>query len=210
MKGATLSGDERKRTVEQLARFTGLTPEYVERTNLRINIHRFCKELLRDQRRTVGRLDSRFTGVDRDAAGEQYEYDPSSALILGAYATTLNDYLRTELRFESELAYVTMSNLWEHWDYSKHQNQFVNVAETLRSAMTKNPFLRVFVASGLFDLATPYVAAWYTFNHLEIDPELQGNISMESYEAGHMMYIHEPSLAKAKADIATFIESSIG
>ena len=191
-----------------LARLTGLSPAFVEQSNLRINIHRFVKELLRDQGRTVGRLDSRFKGIDRDAAGEHTEYDPSHSAIAGAYTGAFNDYVRRELKFENDLPYEILSELYETWDYSKHQNQFLDVAETLRQAMTKNPFLKIFVANGYYDLATPYFATRYTFNHLGIDAGLQANISMGYYDAGHMMYVHEPSLAQLKDDLAAFVGSA--
>jgi len=209
MKGAALADDERRQIMAKLARYTGLSQDYVENSNMRIQIHRFVKELLRDQRRTVGRLDTRFTGIDRDAAGEHSEYDPSYALIQGPYTATLNDYVRTELEFESDLPYEILTGRVQPWNYDKHQNQYVNVAETLRESMSKNPFLQVFVASGYYDLATPYFATQYTFNHLEIDPSLQKNISMRHYEAGHMMYIHQPSLAQLTEDLAGFIQSAI-
>ncbi len=138
----------------------------------------------------------------------QFEYDPSYSVIQGLYTATLNDYVRRELRFESDLPYEILANLYMSWDYSKHQNQYLNVAETLRGAMTQNPYLKIFVANGYYDLATPYFATEYTFNHLEIDPALQGNISMHHYEAGHMMYIHPPSLAQIKADMADFIRAA--
>jgi len=208
MKGAALSAEERTQIVEKLARFSGLSQDYVERTNLRINIFRFTKELLREQRRTVGRIDSRFTGADRDAAGEQFEYDPSISATQGLYTATLNDYVRRELRFESDLPYEVLTGLYQKWDYSQHQNQYLNVAETLRRTMTQNPYMKIFVASGYFDLATPYFATEYTFNHLEIEPSLQENISMSWYEAGHMMYVHPPSLAQIKADMAAFIHNA--
>jgi carboxypeptidase C (cathepsin A) len=208
MQGAALPEDERRRVAQKLARYTGLSPAYVEQTDLRIGIFRFVKELLRDERRTVGRLDTRFTGIDRDAAGERFDFDPSMAAITGPYTATLNDYVRGDLRFESDLPYEILTSRVQPWDYSKHQNQYVNVAETLREAMTQNPFLKVFVANGFFDLATPYYATWYTFNHLGLDPSLQDNISMGYYEAGHMMYIHIPSLAQLKADLAGFIRAA--
>lgn len=209
MKGDALASEERNRIAEGLVRYTGLSREYVERTNLRINIHRFVKELLRDQRRTVGRLDSRFTGIDRDAAGEGYEYDPSYAVIQGAYTATLNDYVRAELGFESDLPYEILTSRVHPWRFDEHQNEYVNVSETLRTAMSKNPFLRVFVANGYYDLATPYLATRYTFDHLELDASLRDNVSMKHYEAGHMMYIHEESLAALKQDLATFIAAAL-
>ncbi len=210
MKGATLSADARAQAQKKLAAFTGLSEEYIERADLRVNIFRFCKELLRDQRRTVGRLDSRYTGIDRDAAGEYFEFDPSHAAITGTYTATFNDYVRSELEFESDLPYEILAwNQVQPWGYNEHQNTYVNVAETLRQAMTTNTHLKVFVANGYYDLATPYFATEYTFNHLALDAELQGNISMDYYEAGHMMYVHIPSLAKLKGDLAGFIQSAV-
>lgn len=209
MKGDVLAGDEREKIAEGLVRYTGLSREYVEQTNFRIKIHRFVKELLRNQRRTVGRLDSRFIGIDRDAAGEAYEYDPSYAAIQGAYTATLNDYVRAELAFESDLPYEILTSRVHPWSFDEHQNQYVNVAETLRAAMSKNPFLKVFVANGYYDLATPYFATRYTFAHMELDADLRDNILLKHYEAGHMMYIHEESLAALKRDLATFILSAV-
>lgn len=209
MKGAALPDDERRQIVQQLARYTSLSEAYIERTNLRINIYRFVKELLRDQRRTVGRLDSRFTGIDRDAAGEHFDFDPSYAAIQGPYTATLNDYVRRDLAFENDLPYEILTSLYEKWDYGRYKNQYVNVAETLREAMTQNRFLKVFVANGYYDLATPYLATEYTFNHLGLDSSLRENVSMAYYQAGHMMYVHEPSLVQLKADLARFIQSAI-
>ncbi len=209
MKGDSLSGSEREEIAERLVRYTGLSRQYIEQTNLRINIYRFVKELLRDQRRTVGRLDSRFTGIDRDAAGEAYEYDPSYALIQGAYTATLNDYVRAELGFESDLPYEILTSRVRPWRFDEHQNEYVNVAETLRAAMSKNPSLKVFVANGYYDLATPYLATRYTFDHMELDASLRNNLTMKHYEAGHMMYIHEESLAALKQDLAAFIAAAV-
>jgi carboxypeptidase C (cathepsin A) len=172
---------------------------------LRINIHRFVKELLRDRRRTVGRLDSRFTGIDRDAAGEGHEYDPSYAIIQGAYSSTLNDYVRRELGFQSDLPYEILSERVRPWSFDQNQNSYVNTAETLRRALSMNPHLRVFVANGYYDLATPYLATRYTFDHLQLDESRRGNITMTHYEAGHMMYIHDPSLERLKADLDAFL-----
>lgn len=209
MQGAKLSADARSQLVQKLARYTGLSPDYIERTNLRIEIGRFVKELLRDQRRTVGRLDSRFTGVDRDSAGERVEFDPSMAAITGPYTAALNDYVRGELNFASDLPYEILSGkVNQQWSFDQF-NQYVSVSETLRRAMTSNPALKVLVANGYYDLATPYFATEYTFNHLALDNELQRNITMRYYEAGHMMYVHAPSLAKMKEDLAGFVRSAI-
>ncbi len=209
MQGARLSAAEQQRIVTQLARYTGLATTYIEHTNLRVNIHRFVKELLRDERRTIGRFDARFKGIDRDAAGEYHEYDPSYAIIQGAYTAMLNNYVRADLRFKSDLPYEILTGNVQPWDYSKFQNQYVNVAETLRSAMTQNPYLKVFVANGYYDLATPFFATEYTFDHLELDPSLRDHVTLEYYEAGHMMYLHEPSLAKLRADLGCFLKATL-
>ena len=209
MKGDSLSRDEYDQVVVKLARYTGLTQEYIQQTNLRINIMRFTKELQRDQRRTTGRLDSRFTGIDRDAAGETWEHDPSMSAIMGPYTATLNDYVRTELKFESDLPYeILTSRVWP-WGYENVQNEYLNVGETLRKAMSVNPFLKVLIANGYFDLATPYFATRYTFDHMHLDESLRENYSMTYYEAGHMMYIHMPSLEKLKKDMADFIHAAL-
>ncbi len=210
MKGAALTAKERTAIIQRLARYTGLSTDYVDRVNLRIEIMRFTKELLRDQRRTVGRLDSRFTGIDRDSGGETFEYDPSMANTSGPFTAAFNDYVRRELNFESDLPYEVLNiKANEQWSFAQHENRYVEVAETLRKAITTNPYLKIFVANGYYDLATPYFATEYTFNHLSLDPSLQQNISMGFYEAGHMMYIHQPSLAKLKQDLATFIGSAM-
>ena len=209
MKGDKLPKDEREKIVEKLIRYTGLSRDYIEQTNLRIEIYRFTKELLRDLGLSVGRLDSRFTGSDRDAAGEKPEYDPSYINIQGPYTACLNDYVRSELEFESDLPYEILTGRVLPWNYDKYQNQYVNVAETLRSSMAKNPHLKVLVANGYYDLATPYFATRYTFNHLGLNESLQGNISMSYYKAGHMMYIHQPSLTQLKDDLAQFIHTAI-
>ena len=206
MKGTDLPEDERQEITRKLVRYTGLPIDYIERTDLRVSIMRFCKELLRDQGKTVGRFDSRFTGLDRDSVGERFEYDPSYTNILGPYTATLNDYLRSQLKFESDLAYEILTDRVHPWNYDTHQNQYVNVTDTLRKAMTTNPYLKVFVASGYYDLATPYMATQYTFNHLGLDKSLQQNVSMSFYEAGHMMYVHQQSLIQLKEDLSGFIQ----
>ncbi len=208
-KGASLSKHQQTLVAEKLARYSGLSQEYIEQTNLRPVIFRFCKELLRDKRRTVGRLDTRFLGMDRDAAGEVWESDPSMDAILGPYTAALYDYVRNDLKFESDLPYEILTEKVSPWSYADHENRYVNVAETLRHAMCVNPHLKVHVANGFFDLATPYFATRYTFNRLGLEKELQDHISMSYYEAGHMMYVHEPSIRKLKENLVKFIQDAI-
>jgi carboxypeptidase C (cathepsin A) len=210
MEGDALPSAKRAEVVKKLARLTGLSEDYIERTNLRVEIERFTKELLRSERRTVGRIDGRFTGIDRDAAGETPEYDPSIAAIMGPYTATLNDYVRSDLKFDSDLPYEILTGRVAPWSYKPFENRYVDVGETLRSAMTQNPFLHVFVAKGYYDLATPFFAADYTIDHLGLDPSLRNHISGANYESGHMVYAHLPSLAKLKQDTAQFIRASLG
>lgn len=208
MKGDELKGEERKAIVTKISKFTGLSEEYIEHTNLRINIHKFCKELLRKQDQTVGRLDSRYKGYDRDETGEVPEFDPSYPATLGSYSAAFNAYVREELNYENDVPYEILTSLYKTWKYEQHQNQYVNVAETLRSAMSKNTFMKVVVANGYFDLATPFFATEYTFNHLDLKPELKKNLTLKYFEAGHMMYVHQPSLTQLKKDLVEFINSS--
>lgn len=205
MRGDTLSADERKAIVAKLARLTGLDPDYIERTNLRIRIDRFDKELLRESRKTVGRLDSRFAGVDLDAAGERPEYDPSYAAIMGEYTAVLNDYVRRTLKFESDLPYEILTDKVRPWSYERASNRYVDVGETLRSAISQNPFLRVYVGNGYYDLATPFAATEYTFSRMQLDSELRKNITMAYYESGHMMYIDRKAHLKMRDDVVKFI-----
>lgn len=209
MRGASLPDEDRQQVIDKLARLTGLSKDYIDRADLRIEIFRFTKELLRDERQTVGRLDSRFKGYDRDSVGEHFEFDPSMANIMGPYTAMFNQYVRSELNYESDIPYEVLTPKVRPWSYADHENRYVYVAETLRKAITTNPFLKVFVANGYYDLATPYFATEYTFNHLSLPRELQANISMQSYEAGHMMYIDLLSLQKLKEDLARFIEGAV-
>lgn len=208
MKGSALTLNERETIISKLSRLTGLSPEYIDRTDLRINIHRFCKELRRDEGLVVGRLDSRYTGKDRDNAGELYERDPSYSATLGPYTAMLNDYLGSELEFESGLTYEILTSLFKTWKYEDWQNQYLNVGETLREGFMLNPAMKVFIANGYFDLATPYFATEYTINHLGLPSEFLEKISSSYFEAGHMMYLHVHSLIKLKQDLDSFITST--
>jgi carboxypeptidase C (cathepsin A) len=209
MQGSALPAKERQAIAAKLSRYTGLSAGYIEKTNLRLEIFRFTKELLREKGLTVGRLDTRFTGIDKDTAGEMFEYDPSHAAIQGAYTAVLNDYMRRDLKFENDIPYEILANLYQNWGYDKFENKFVDVAETLRQAMSINPHLKVLVANGYYDLATPYLATRYTFSHLGLDASLQQNYEMTYYEAGHMMYVHLPSLAQLKEDLARFVKTAV-
>jgi carboxypeptidase C (cathepsin A) len=208
-KGDGLTAEERAAVVKNVARLTGLTPRFIEECNLRVSGQRFAKELLRDERRTVGRYDGRLEGSDRDAAGASPEYDPSYASVQGPFTAAFNQYVRGELNFEDDIPYEILTDRVSPWNYREFENRYVNVAETLRSAMTQNPALRVYVACGYYDMATPFFSAEYTLNHMLLDPGLRSHISLGYYEAGHMLYTHLKSLAKAKQDIAKFMTASL-
>lgn len=209
MMGDTLPDDERRRIIAKLAEYTGVSEDFIAQSNMRLSVGPFNKELLRDRARTVGRLDSRFTGIDRQAAGASYEYDPSYTAIQGNYTGALNDYLRNELNYRSDLPYEILTRV-SPWSYEPAgRAQYVNVADRLRSAMSANPHLRVFIASGYYDLATPHFATDYTFNTMQLDPELRDNYETHFYEAGHMMYLHLPSMRKLKADLDAFYDRTL-
>ena len=210
---ALLAGDrlpeaQRREVAARFARYTGLSVDYVLRANLRVELDRFTKELLRDQGRTVGRLDTRFTGRDLDSVGEVPEYDPASAATGGQYAGAVNDYLRRELGFKSDLVYEFLSRKVHPWSFESFPNQYANLAEPLRQEMTQNPDLKVLVVGGHYDLATPYFDSVYTLDHLGLPPELRANIRMIQYEAGHMMYLRRSEHEKLKRDLTEFIRAA--
>jgi carboxypeptidase C (cathepsin A) len=205
--GNTLSPEQRNDVAAKVARYTGLSPEFVKEANLRPDIQAFDKELLRDQRLTVGRLDSRFKGRDRSARGERPEFDPSNAAITGPFTAVLNDYVRKDLGFKSDLPYEILTDRVRPWNFGRG-NQYVNVAEDLRIAMSHNPALKVFVACGYYDLATPLFAAEYTFHHIGYEPDYAQRIHLHYYEAGHMMYIRKADHEQLKKAIAAFYEAA--
>lgn len=205
-KGNRLTPRETDDIAKKVARLTGLSLEYIKQANLRINPKRFRKELLRDQRLMTGRLDSRFTGIDADAAGERQEFDPSNTALSGAYTALFNDYIRNELKWESELKYRTSGPV-RPWDYG-NRARYLNLVDSLRRTMARNPFLKVLVTNGIFDMATPYAATEWTFDHLGYESTYRERVRMTYYEAGHMMYIRPSMLKKFKQDVAQFIKDT--
>ena len=208
-KGDLLSSEEKNKIIDKLARYTGLSTQYIADSNLRIDDMHFVKQLLRSQNRTVGRFDSRFQGIDANLVEEKSEYDPSAEALFGAFTATLNNYIRTSLKWESYLDYKILTNINSHWDYSVASNQYLNVVDTMRSIIVRNPYLRIFVANGYYDMATPFFATEYTFNHLSLEPDFVKHVSMEYYEAGHMMYTNYPSLVKFKKDISKYFNETL-
>jgi carboxypeptidase C (cathepsin A) len=203
--GARLTAEDRAAAVARLAALTGLSPDYVDRVNLRPEHVRFLTELLRDQRRTVGRIDGRFAGWDTDYGREQWSSDPSIDAIIGPYTAALNHYVRTELGYASDLPYEILTDRVHPWSFREFENQHVHVLDQLAAAMRANPHMRVHVACGYHDAATPYFAAEHTFAHLAIPAEVAANIEFAYYEAGHMMYLHEPSRLAQSAQLGAFV-----
>lgn len=204
-----LSDAERDALAQKFASLTGLSKTYVLNNNFRVELDEFNKELLRDRRRTTGRLDSRFIGIDKDAGGDSNEFDPSMTAIRGPYTATFNDYVRGDLGFKSDLEYYILGGgITAPWDWNTN-NRYADVSGSLSSAMRKNPYMKVFMACGFYDMATPYFAAEYTISAMNLDPELRKNFSVEYYEAGHMMYIEKNSLKKLKDDAARFMQQAL-
>lgn len=208
-KGDNLPVKERQAIVRRLAQFTGLSARYIEQTNLRIEIHAFCKELLRDEGRTVGRLDSRFKGIDPRLIAERPEFDPSMTAIRPPYTAMFNDYVNRVLGYKTDTPYHILGGLFEQWDWGSAAEGTPDVSESLRRAFARNPHMKLFIASGYYDLATPYFATKHTLAHMGLDPEVKGNITTAEYEAGHMMYVHVDSLKKLKSDVTAFIHRAL-
>ncbi len=206
--GDGIGGEQRAAVLNEYSRLTGLDPDFVDQSNLRVTIFEFTRELLRDEGLAIGRFDSRYTGRVRDRRGLGMEYDPSGEAIFSAYTSTFNHYVRAELNFESDMPYNILTGDVHPWNWGSG-NSYVNVAQALAESMTQNPFLKVHLSNGYYDLATPYFATRYTFNHLGIDPGLMKNITQNDYTAGHMMYLNLPDLKKQKEDLAKFINSAI-
>ena len=204
-RGADLPAENRDAVAGRLARMLGLDAKYVLDSDLRVSPSQFRKELLRETRRTLGRFDGRMTGYDAGKLGEHPDYDASYNLIYGAYASTLNEYVRGELEFESDLPYEILSGKVRPWSYEPFVNRYVSVADHVSDTLRKNKDIRYFIACGRYDLATPHFAIEYTLNHIELAPKLRENFTFGYYEGGHMMYTNVSALASLKRDLANFI-----
>jgi carboxypeptidase C (cathepsin A) len=219
--GHNLPAAQLDAVAKEVSRLTGLSVDYVKEANLRISPTRFRKEVLRADRRTLGRYDMRFEGVDLDAAGEAPSYDASDTGITGAFVASLHDYLERELKYESTDTYRPSANSIGQWDW-KHRPTSAPpgmfgpggeqaqpyVAADLANAIRKNPHLRVFSANGYFDLATPFFATEYDLSHMDLDPALRGNVQFGYYPSGHMIYLNVEALHQLKDDLAGFIDKA--
>lgn len=204
-KGDRLTAAERDAAIGKLARLTGLEPRFLGRSDLRVTLSQFRNELLRDRGLIPGRLDSRLTGPAPRGGADSPDFDPSMAAIRPPYTAAWNHYVRAELGYENDAEYYILGGGIGPWEWDA-QNRYADVSEALRAAMARNPFMKIYVGQGYYDAATPYFAAWYTFDHMGIPPEQRANIRRHEYESGHMYYIHVDSLRRLKQDIAAFLE----
>ena len=207
-KGDALSADEHRKIVEQLARYTGLHPDVIEAHNLRIDVPTFMRELLLDQKLVVGRLDGRFSSAN---PGERF-YDPTSGAMLPPYTSAFNNYLRTELNYKIDMPYRVFAYdqpEFEKWDWGNASQGFPSTSPGLRSAIVKNPYMKVLVMEGYYDLATPFTAANWTMDHLDLDAKTRQNISYATYGAGHMVYVDRAEHDKMKKDLVEFMDKCL-
>ncbi len=207
-KGDTLSETEREKIIRELGSYTGMPRDYIKKNNLRITNRNFAAELLRTENRTIGLLDSRLTGVD--PSDGTFADDPSVVATLGAYVTSLNDYVRTELDYRNDVPYEYLSvEANQSWTWGAPAQGYPSVMAALRKIIARTEYLKIFMAVGYYDLDAPYLATKYNVNHLGLDPSLRDNITLAFYEAGHQMYTDMPSLKKLNADVSAYIEAVV-
>ena len=208
-----LTADERQKVIDQMARYTGLSKEVLDQANLRIDVPKFTHYLLLDQKLRVGRLDGRFTGPDPDGLLDTAFYDPSESAVLPPFTSVFNNYVRTELGYKTDMPYQVFpadQNFFETtWNWGSGIGGFPDTATALRQAIVKNPYLKVLVMEGFYDLATPFYAADYTIDHLNLGPQYRKNISFATYSAGHMVYLPIDGLKKMKSDEAGFMDKAL-
>ena len=216
-RGNGLTDQEKQSVAQQMAQLTGLSADYVLRSNLRVQPNRFQRELLRDRRQVIGRIDSRYLGTEPENVGEAADYDPQSSAITGAFVGALNDYLFRDLGYKTPLVYRPNNygavfggeSPWEFTHAAPSgKQQIADTSEDLASAMRQNPRMKILSVNGYYDLATPFHGAEYEFQHLPLEPQLQSNIRYTYYAAGHMMYTDPASARQLKADLAAFYASA--
>jgi carboxypeptidase C (cathepsin A) len=203
-KGDALPMEEQQAIASQLARFTGLDPAYLLQEHLREPDERFFADLLKKENRSIGRYDSRFTGIRYYPGTDRHDFDPSDLAVDGSFTAAFYDYVRRDLKYESDLPYERFAEV-EPWLLAK--DRYLDVAENLRKIMSRNPYLKVMVCCGYYDLATPYFAAVNVTHSMNLDPTIRHNLQLQFYESGHMLYIDTASRKKLNQDFDQFVDS---
>ncbi len=204
--GDAISPIDSDRVADQLSRFTGLDAAYIRQQRLREPIGRFTNDLLKDQNRSVGRYDSRFTGIRIHPGTDTEDFDPSDEAVNGPFTAAFNDYVRRELKFETDMPYETIVEV-NPWSLS--ENKYLDVATSLKEAMSRNPYLKIWVCCGYYDLATPYFAAQSVVRGMNLDPAIRGNIQLSFFESGHMLYIEKSAREKFKDGLDQFLSGAL-
>ena len=205
-KGDQLTGSEREQIAEQLSKFLGLPVDYILRHHLKVSDDDFRSELLKGDGRAPGRFDSRYSGIVYDPDGDIG--DPSFVAVRGAFAATINDYLRTELKFESDLPYHVLADV-QPWSFQS-ENKYLDVSQNLGKAMSENPRLKVWVLCGYYDLAISYFSTQYTLDHMHLEPAIRQNLTLSKYDSGHMVYTDQEAMKAMRGDFGRFLKSAVG
>ncbi|HZU45576.1 MAG TPA: peptidase S10 [Terriglobales bacterium] len=212
-KGDALTPQERQSVIDTLSRYTGLSKLFIDQSNLRVDVRGFTHNLMAQEKLRVGRLDGRFVGPDPNGYLDTPFYDPAGTLITQPFVSVFNDYVRRDLGYKIDMPYYFSARDAYgggfHWEWGEAIQGFPDTATALRQAMVKDQFLKIHVMEGYYDLATPYLAANYTFNHLDLGPEFHSRISFSTFEAGHMVYLRQQSLAQMKQDLVRFMDTCL-